>query len=150
LIAGLRPEALDQLGLVGALQTELQALRADGWKVTFRDGDLAGVRLGEETEITLYRVAQEALTNVRKHAGPTSVHVELRRRIGQVRLTVSDRGRGFDSKSGGPGGPSRHIGLLGMRERVELLGGRFVLRSAPGAGTRIEVSLPVVPTANGG
>lgn len=144
LIAGLRPEALDHLGLVGALRAEVEALRGDGCKVAFRDGDLGSVRLGEEAEITLYRVAQEALTNVRKHAGSTSVHLELRRRNGEVRLVVRDRGRGFEPGAGPASGePSRHMGVVGMRERVELLGGAFALRSAPGAGTRIEVRLPV-------
>jgi PAS domain S-box-containing protein len=144
LIAGLRPETLDQSGLVGALRAEVLALRAEGWKATFRDGGLADVRLDEETEITLYRVAQEALTNVRKHAGRTSVSVAVQRKGAQIRLAVHDRGRGFDPAGGREGGdPSRRLGLVGMRERVELLGGRFDVQSAPGRGTRIELAVPI-------
>jgi PAS domain S-box-containing protein len=146
LIAGLRPETLDQFGLVGALRAELDALRRDGWRVRFVDTNMTGVRIGEEKEIILYRVAQEAIANVRKHAGPTSVEVRLRRDDGHLRLSVHDRGRGFDpSASRDRADLSRQLGLVGMRERVELLGGGFVLRSAPGKGTRIEAVVPIVP-----
>jgi signal transduction histidine kinase len=96
-------------------------------------------------------VAQEALTNVRKHAGMTSVQVELRRRNGELRLVVHDRGRGFEETALRENGdPSWQVGLVGMRERVELLGGRFALRSAPEKGTRVEVTLPITPTDRAG
>jgi PAS domain S-box-containing protein len=146
LIAGLRPEMLDQFGLANAVRAELESLRRDGWTCTFRNSGLARVRFREDVEITLYRVAQEALTNVRKHAGRVSVHVGLWRRNGRIRLTVRDRGRGFDPTIGrGDEDPSRHVGLISMRERVELMGGRFTLQSTPGSGTRIEVDLPIQP-----
>jgi signal transduction histidine kinase len=75
----LRPEALDTLGLAGAIQQEVDTLRVDGWAATFADGDMAGVRPAPETEITLYRVAQDALSNIRKHTRCCRVRVTLER-----------------------------------------------------------------------
>jgi signal transduction histidine kinase len=96
-------------------------------------------------EIALFRALQEALSNIRKHAGEARVHVALRRRSGAVQLVVRDWGRGFNQYDGRQSESSRgsHIGLLGMHERVGLLGGRCVIRSWPGRGTTIEVSVPL-------
>ena len=142
LIAGLRPETLDTLGLVGAVGQEVEALRSAGWRVDFEDGDLAGVRLDPEAEITLFRVAQEALSNVRKHAGRARVRVRLKRANGSVLLEVRDWGRGFDPRSV-RSAHGEHVGLVGMRERVHLLGGRLEIRSGPDHGTTIRITLPV-------
>ena len=143
LIAGLRPETLDTFGLAGALQQEIEALRAAGWQATFQDGDMAGARLEPEAEITLYRVAQEALTNVRKHARRARVRVALARRDGSVLLEVRDWGRGFDpaAVAATPGG--QRVGLVGMRERMALLGGRLEVRSGAEHGTTIRAVLPL-------
>ena len=142
LIAGLRPELLDTLGLAGAIGQEIEALRAAGWAVEFQDGDLSAVRPDPEAEITLFRVAQEALSNVRKHAGRARVRVRLKRANGSVRLEVRDWGRGFDPRSV-RSAHGEHVGLVGMRERVHLLGGRLEIRSGPDHGTTIRITLPV-------
>lgn len=144
LIAGLRPEMLDFAGLPGAIQQEVDALRRAGWRADLEDGDLAGVRLDPETEITLYRVAQEALLNVRKHAGRTRVRVRLDRQNGSVRLEVRDWGRGFDPATVRPTADGEHVGLTGMRERMELLGGKLEVRSGPDHGTTVRATLPVL------
>jgi PAS domain S-box-containing protein len=143
LIAGLRPEMLDVSGLAGAIQQEVDALRRAGWRVDLDDGDLAGVRLDPEAEITLYRVAQEALSNVRKHAGRARVRVRLKRQNGGVRLEVRDWGTGFDPKSVHPTAEGGHVGLTSMRERMDLLGGNLEIRSGAEHGTTIRASLPM-------
>jgi two-component system NarL family sensor kinase len=92
------------------------------------------------TESELYRIAQEALTNTRKHAHAHAVHITLRRRGGVLTLAVRDDGNGFSPRTrrGGDG-----QGLIGMRERAKLLGGRLEVRSAPGKGTRITARVPI-------
>lgn len=145
LIAGLRPETLDELGLSGALRQDADALRADGWTVDVADEDLVGVRLDPDAEITLYRVAQEALTNVRRHAGAARVRLALDRVDGRVRLEVRDWGCGFDPRAVRATPAGEHVGLAGMRERMALLGGRLEVRSAPGGGTTVRAWAPVEP-----
>ena len=94
--------------------------------------------------ITLYRLAQECLTNVAKHAEATRVAISLSRLAGddrsgeEVRFSFEDNGRGFD-----PGQRRQGLGLVGLRERVEALGGIFDLHSAPGQGVRVRASIPV-------
>ncbi|CAA9447343.1 MAG: Sensor histidine kinase [uncultured Rubrobacteraceae bacterium] len=95
--------------------------------------------LPPRVEVALYRICQEALANVARHAGAGSVDVRLVATPEQVRLVVEDDGRGFDA-SGAPG--KRH-GLVGMNERVRMLGGSLEVRSSPGAGTRVEVTVPL-------
>jgi signal transduction histidine kinase len=142
----LRPPVLDDLGLDRALQRY-----ADEWSqnagvpVDFHaGGDLGTHRLPQEFETTLYRVAQEALTNVARHAKAKRVSVLLERRSGFVSLIVEDDGRGFDATGamGAPANPGR-LGLLGMEERVRLAGGTLTLESAPGAGATVFVRLPL-------
>ena len=142
---GLRPTVLEDLGLSAAIRLEAESLEAQGFRVSYTE-DLANARLPEAVEITLYRVAQEALSNVRKHAGVHSAEVSLELRGEEARMRVADLGVGFDpgelSQAGG-------LGLLGMRERVELIGGRLDLESRVGHGTEISVSAPL-PASEGG
>jgi two-component system NarL family sensor kinase len=98
-----------------------------------------GRPLPPRVEAALYRICQEALANVARHAGATRASVRLVATPGRIRLAVEDDGRGFDP-SGVP--PGRH-GLLGMRERAELLGGTFEVESTPEKGTRLEASVPL-------
>jgi PAS domain S-box-containing protein len=143
-IYDLRPTVLDDFGLAAAVRLQVATLKADGLQIDLEEA-LGDGRLPQEVETTLFRVAQEALTNIRKHAQASRVHIVLDRQGGSVRLLVRDEGRGFS-----PNGPTRRngrgekVGLSGMRERVSLLGGRFELHSEPGAGTTIEaeVELP--------
>jgi PAS domain S-box-containing protein len=142
-IAGLRPAILDDFGLAPAISFELQAQRADGWEVEFNDG-LGSSRLDPTLETALFRVVQEALTNVRKHAHSRRVAVTLERRTNLVHLEVRDWGRGFrPAVAQAAVGPSERVGLAGMHERIALISGRLTIRSRPGAGTRIQVQAPL-------
>jgi PAS domain S-box-containing protein len=139
-----RPTVLDDYGLAAAVRLQVETLRSEGLEVHFAEG-LGDERLLPEVETTLFRVAQEALTNVRKHARASVVHVVLDRPGTGVRLRVTDDGRGFiPEESPRSSGPGERVGLSGMRERLSLLGGRFELTSEPGAGTTLkaEVELP--------
>ena len=143
IIADLRPAALDDLGLAAALSHEVDRLRDDGWEVEYKFDNL-GTRLPAAVETTVFRVAQEALANARKHSGTTRpLQLQLRCEGGTVRLRVRDQGRGFRPEAVAPGGPGEKVGLAGMRERVSLLGGRFRLHSQPGGGTLILADLPL-------
>jgi GAF domain-containing protein len=149
-IADLRPTALDDFGLAIALRKETEALRAHGWDITYKEA-LGQGRLPTTVETTLFRVAQEALENARKHAQTTRAHLGLERRRNIVRLEVRDWGRGFQpSTIQASTGPSERVGLPGMHERIAWLGGRCTIRSRPGAGTRIVVEVPLPKVDAGG
>jgi len=111
-------------------------------------------RLSPEAETGLYRVAQEALGNARKHAGTRGARVQLALGKGKVRLEVEDRGRGFDPRAvARGGGPGERVGLAGMLERVELLGGELSIESSPGNGTCVVAEVPrqgIVENGQGG
>lgn len=136
----LRPRMLDDLGLVPALAWLARTLgEGTGFEVRFERHGIDEERLDPEAETLFFRVAQEALSNALRHSGADGAAVELERATdGRLRLTVRDAGRGFDPASapGGDGG-----GLSGMRDRVELFGGRFTIDTAPGRGTAIAVEL---------
>jgi len=139
-----RPTVLDDYGLASAVRLQVETFRSEGLEVHFDEG-LGDERLLPEVGTTLFRVAQEALTNVRKHARASVVHVVLDRPGTGVRLQVTDDGRGFiPEESPRSTGPGERVGPSGMRERLSLLGGRFELTSEPGAGTTLkaEVELP--------
>ena len=135
----LRPPVLDERGLAAALSDHLEALRREAdLDSTFRSS--LDDRIDPEVETALYRVAQEALTNVVKHAGTREADVSLSRSNGSIVLEVLDRGVGFDPSE--PVDVAAHYGMLGMRERVELAGGTWNVESTPGVGTRIQASIP--------
>lgn len=137
LIFELRPGNLEQEGLVRALKTHSGALQGRIGLPIVMDSDLEG-RLPLPIEEVLYRIAQEALHNVVKHAAAHEVHVGLRRRRGVVTLTVADDGKGFDPASV----PDGHLGLAGMRARAERIGATFSCTSGQGRGTTVEVRVP--------
>lgn len=142
-IGDLRPTELDDFGLATALRLQVRALGAAGWDATYWDS-LEGSRLDPMLETALFRVAQEALTNVRKHAGPARVVVSLRPDGEHVRLEIRDWGRGFELRAPSPTDqPGEKIGLRGMQERVAFFGGSFELTSAPGEGTRVVACVPL-------
>jgi signal transduction histidine kinase len=117
--------------------------RRTGVEVSFQD-TLAGERLPPEAETALYRVVQEALTNVARHARATHVGVLVGRRDGQVVAVVEDDGEGFDPEATTPPpGGRRPLGIIGMRERVALLGGTLEVESVPGAGTTVFARIPL-------
>ena len=139
LMQRLRPVALDELGLRSAVQYGVEQWQRRHARVRCEfdaEGELDG--LGEQVNITLYRLVQECLTNVAKHADAGHVAISLMRDRDQVRFNFEDDGRGFD-----PSGRKQGLGLIGLRERVESLSGRFELESAPGRGVRIRAAIPV-------
>ena len=148
-IYDLRPTVLDDFGLAAAIRLHVATLRADGWQVVLEES-LGERRLPPGVETTLFRVAQEALTNIRKHAETCKVRVVLDRREGTVRLLVSDEGRGFRDGAAHSNGRGEKVGLSGMSERVSLLGGSFELNSEPGRGTTIEAEVDLPERDNDG
>jgi signal transduction histidine kinase len=110
-------------------------------------GDLAANRLPHELETTLYRISQEALANVARHARAKCVSLLLERRPGLVSLIIEDDGCGFDAqvKLDAPAGSGR-LGLLGMQERARLVGGSLTIESTPGAGATLFARLPLAAT----
>ncbi len=135
----LRPSALDDFGLEPALRRLGQTVREGGALDVQVEARLGGQRLPADVETALYRIVQEALTNVVKHAEAKHVSIVLTRKQASVLVMIEDDGRGFD-----PAQPSVvGLGLQGMRERVELLDGSFQVEAAPRTGTTLIVELPV-------
>jgi signal transduction histidine kinase len=145
LASRLRPTALDDLGLAAAAGQ----LAAD-WSArtgVAADFQLVGpaTRFPAEVETALYRVVQEALTNAAKHAGATRVAVVLGRNGGDATAVIEDDGAGFNADGTGAAAARGRRGLLGMRERVTLVGGTLTVESAPGQGTTVIARIPLPP-----
>jgi signal transduction histidine kinase len=140
----LRPSALDDLGLQGTLRNYLEEwARRFERAVDFHSSGLRD-RLPAQIESALYRIIQEALTNVAKHAQARHVSVILERRQGRVLVIVEDDGRGFDTAELlESANTARRMGLVGMRERARLIGGELEVESSPGEGTTIYVRVPL-------
>jgi two-component system NarL family sensor kinase len=138
-IGGLRPPVLDDLGLAGGLASLARSTPQIRTEV-----HLADHRLPEHVEIALYRIAQECLQNVAKHARASSATLRFDVQSGAARLEVTDDGVGFDMSAAGESDPeeARGYGLQSMAERAELVGGRLQIRSRPGAGTTVTVTVP--------
>lgn len=138
-IRGIRPAALDDLGLKAAIEDLLMQMQEAGFAVSSQlNPDIDTIPLDLQT--TAYRIVQESLSNARKHSGSRSVEVGVRRTADTLELHVADQGRGFDPQAAGRQG----FGLVGMAERVRLVGGECRIESTPGAGARIDVRLPLL------
>ena len=143
-IADLRPTALDDFGLAAAVRLQVEKISSQGSQVDYEEA-LGDERLPPQIETALFRVTQEALTNVHKHAPSARVRITLRRLNDSVRLQVRDWGPGFDpEKITDGGGPGERLGLSSMRERVALLGGHLEVHSSPGEGTEVVAEIPSV------
>jgi signal transduction histidine kinase len=144
LINELRPASLDQLGLAPALEAlaaraqDLDRVKIDLTLDLAHEGGNQPARLAPEVENAVYRLVQEAVTNVVKHSGAGSARVNVTEDEGLVRVVVQDDGRGFT-----PSADTDGFGLIGMRERVTLLGGTIEVESTPGEGTTIVASIPI-------
>ena len=142
----LRPAALDDLGLIPALQSFMKHFTTRTGVRThlafFQDVE----KLSAVKRTVLYRVAQEALTNVSRHAKASRVDVTIRRETKFVIMEVSDNGKALQTQRVILSGVSKGLGLLGMRERVEMVGGIFRIETIPGEGTKITARIPVSKT----
>jgi signal transduction histidine kinase len=135
----LRPSMLDDFGLVPALEWHAREVkRRTGMEVTVNAIEEDCDPVAEPARTCIYRVAQEALRNCERHAGATRVELQLQRAGSSLRMMVSDNGRGFDVRQ------TRGLGLVGMQERVEALGGCYEIQSKRDAGTQVLVSLTAV------
>jgi signal transduction histidine kinase len=138
----LHPAVLDDIGLAAAVETYVREFRKRyDMPVVFTSSGM-GRRLSPEAEAAFYRIVQEALTNIARHARASSCTVSLRESGGVVQLSIEDDGVGFDPEQQRSGAHHDGLGLLGMRERVTRIGGTCVVDSAPGRGTRVLVRLP--------
>jgi len=140
---GLRPPALDELGLTHALRQSLEDLKADGLACKFSEVGTPP-RLPSSMEIAVYRVVQEALTNIRKHANATKVNLYIQFQEDKLLVEVRDNGKGFGiSQTQDSAISVGHMGLLGMKQRAEMLGGDIRIKTGQGTGTTITLSLPI-------
>ena len=145
LARGLRPVILEELGLVSAVERLCEDFqRTHGVKVTLRCDPMPAARLEATAETALYRMVQEGLSNVARHAQAHQVEVQLGRRGDSLALSIRDDGSGFDARDlarclreGGS------FGLASLRERTRMLAGECTVRSAPGEGTAIEIRIPL-------
>jgi signal transduction histidine kinase len=141
----LRPPMLDELGLLAALTWQIDRFEAQtDMSVRFHHADLEDRRLGAQVEITAFRIVQEALTNVARHAGVRHVSVDVWANAVSLGARIEDQGRGFDVEAALG---ARSSGLEGMRERSRLAGGHLAIESAPGEGTRLSLELPLAPAS---
>jgi signal transduction histidine kinase len=145
----LRPSTLDDLGLVKAIRSlvETWSARCD-IEADFEAGKYNPASVSSEIETTLYRIVQEALTNVAKHSGAKHVSVILGRSANNVQVIIEDDGRGFDASATlqGADGHGR-LGLVGIEERLGVIGGVLNIESAPGHGTTLIVRISIPRTA---
>ena len=146
----LRPTVLDDLGLIPALHTFMKNFREQtGIRVSL--STFAAVeQVNGDKRTVLFRVAQEALTNVARHAHASEAEVTIQRIDGAVCMKIKDNGKGFHQERLPHGKKNKRLGLLGMRERVEMVYGQFAVESAPRTGTTVQVRIPLTNHAHQG
>jgi signal transduction histidine kinase len=138
----LRPEVLDQLGLIPAIELITEELANEGKINAWIEKIGTQQRLSIETEVTLFRIAQEAMRNIRKYSQATEVAVRIEFGTETIKLSVTDNGKGFELPSMlSSFAIEGRLGLIGMNERARLLNGDFTVRSQPGKGTTIDVEV---------
>ena len=141
--ANLRPTVLDDFGLAAAISLEVERLREEGYRVEYDEG-LGDQRLPAMAENALFRVVEEALTNIQKHAQTRRMRIDLRRREGEVYLEIRDYGCGFDLEATSPGSElGTTIGIARMREWALLLGGQLEIHTKLGRGTSVVAKVPL-------
>jgi PAS domain S-box-containing protein len=144
----LRPMLLDDLGLIPALRSYIEdVVKRTGLRIHFTSFTLGWVEeLNNDRRTVLYRVAQEAITNVARHAQASRIEVRIEKLRGAICMEVKDNGRSFRAERVLSAAKRKRLGLLCMRERVEMVGGRFTVESSPGKGTTVRAE---IPSANG-
>jgi PAS domain S-box-containing protein len=145
----LRPTVLDDLGLIPALHAYLKEFTKQTGVHARLTAFAAIEKLNQDKRTTLYRVAQEALTNVARHAQASWVEVSIEKLPGRVSMKIKDNGKSFDVESALHANGGRRLGLLGMRERLEMVGGRFEVQSAEGQGSTITAQIPLIHSRAG-
>ena len=151
-IRELRPTVLDDLGLIPALHSYMEDLRKEtGLRVHLAASTLARIEgLNSAKRTVLYRVAQEALTNAARHAKASRVEVKIRKRGDAVLMEIRDDGKSFDAERVLSAGSRKRLGLIGMRERVEMVGGSLSVESAARKGTTVRAHIPLGLGTGGG
>jgi signal transduction histidine kinase len=139
LVWSLRPPELERLGLVPAIRRLAEEVSIAELPVDLHE-EIGDLRLPPESEAVVYRVVQEAVHNAQKHSRACVISILMRRKDGMLTALVEDNGRGFEPESVPAG---RGLGLVGMRERAELVDGALVVESRVGAGTRIRLEVPI-------
>jgi signal transduction histidine kinase len=145
IIRDLRPSVLDDLGLYSAVRWYAESTFTPRGVAVRCEISAPRRRLPPEVETALFRVCQEALNNVARHAQAEKVLVQLEQQGETLRIEIEDDGRGFDPAPSAASGGRPHFGLMGIRERVEILGGKLQVDSAPGQGTRLSIEVPLPP-----
>jgi PAS domain S-box-containing protein len=144
LSADLRPSLLDDMGLIAAIEWHLSEMeKRSGISITL-ECLKEEPSLSKESKTNLFRILQESLTNVSRHAKATNVTVILEKKANDIVMTIRDNGVGFDSEKIAA---KRTLGLLGMRERTSMMGGTYEISSSPGSGTTVLVSIPLPPVS---
>jgi signal transduction histidine kinase len=143
----LRPPVLDDLGLIPALHSYMKSFTEEtGVRVSLTA--FAGVeKLSMVKRLVLYRVVQEGLTNVARHAHASRVEVSIKKLPDAVLMQIRDNGKSFDANQTLHSRKNKPLGLIGMRERTEMVGGKFTIESAPGKGTTLHIRIPSKPTS---
>ena len=142
---GLRPAVLDDLGLISALHAYSKSLAARKKIRIQLTADKRVETLGSARRTVLYRVAQEALTNVARHARATEASLSIRKIPGAIRMEIIDNGRAFHVRKALLSGTNKRLGLVGMKERIEMIGGSLAIESTPGVGTTVRAEIPFNP-----
>jgi signal transduction histidine kinase len=146
----LRPTVLDDLGLIPALHTFMKSFK-ERTGIRVRLSAFAAVKqVNGHTRTALYRVAQEALNNVARHAQATQAEVSIQKLDGALCMTIKDDGKGFQQKGALVVKKRKRLGLLGMRERLEMVGGNFTVTSLPGKGTTVLAKVPLIDRKSSG
>ena len=146
----LRPTVLDDLGLIPALHSYMKNFRAQAGVRASLSAPAAVEKVSGDKRTVLYRVAQEALTNVARHAHATHAEVKFAILDGAIAMRIRDNGKGFQPERVAHAKRARRLGLLGMRERLEMVGGDFNLTSAPCKGTTVRAEIPLMGNNRGG
>lgn len=146
MISELRPMIIDERGIIDAIRYLISEHALQGSPEVAFTHDVEFQRLSPLLEGTMFRIVQEALTNIQRHSQAASAEIELVQHDGRVKITIRDHGVGFDQTRV----PADRFGLRGMKERARLFGGRTTIHSAPGEGTEIAVDLPIEPYLNDG
>jgi PAS domain S-box-containing protein len=145
----LRPTVLDDVGLIPALHTFMKTFREETGILVSLAAFAAVEQINGDKRTVLYRVAQEALNNVARHAQARHAEVEIQNLGGVIRMKIKDDGRGFRGESAVRAKKNQRLGLLGMRERLEMVGGNLTVTSAPGKGTTVLAQVPLIHRATG-